>query len=143
MSNPIDLDLTKMKKINLLVLFLSLILTFCTDRVSSSTDLKGHWKWTSTCGGFVGCTYPSQANTQKLIIQETHIKSFTNDDLIFSKNYSILSLTEGDDSIIYEIKFDDNEIWMCEISNNILTIHYNSIITSTFERTSGILLDWN
>lgn len=91
----------------------------------------------------MGCTYPSQANTQKLIIQETHIKSFTNDDLIFSKNYSILSLTEGDDSIIYEIKFDDNEIWMCEISNNILTIHYNSIITSTFERTSGILLDWN
>jgi hypothetical protein len=34
----------------------------------------------------------------------------------------------------YEIEFDDDEIWIGEISNNILTIQYNSVIASNYER---------
>lgn len=123
-----------MKRNRLPILVLALTLTFCEDSVRISTDLKGHWKWKSTCGGFVGCTYPSQTNTKKLIIQETQIQQFTAGDLTFSKDYSIKSLTVEDNSMTYEIEFGDNEIWNGEISNNILTIHHGSVITSTYER---------
>jgi hypothetical protein len=122
-------------KINrLLMLILALTLTFCDDSVRISTDLKGHWNWKSTCGGVVGCTYPSQTNNQKMIIQETLIQQFTNGDLTFSRNYSIKSTAKGDNSMTYEIEFDDDEIWIGEISNNILTIQYNSVIASNYER---------
>ncbi len=123
-----------MKTSRLLILIIALTLTFCDDNIRISTDLKGHWKWKSTCGGIVGCTYPSQTNNQNMIIQETLLQQFVNGDLTFSKSYSIKSLVEGDNSMTYEVEFDDDEIWTVEISNNILTILYNSVIESTYDR---------
>lgn len=118
----------------LFILILALSLTSCDDSDRISTELKGHWNWKSTCGGVVGCTYPSQTYTQKMVIQETLIQQFTNDNLTFSRQYSIKSSVKGDNSMIYEIEFDDGEIWIGEISNNTLTIQYNSVITSKYER---------
>lgn len=82
----------------------------------------------------MGCIYPSQTNAQKMIIDETQIQIFANGDLTFSKNYSIVNLVEGDNSMTYQIKLEDGEIWIGEVSNNTLTTTRNSVISSIYER---------
>jgi hypothetical protein len=123
-----------MKKFQYLILFLSLAFTSCDESDPLYADLKGIWIWKSTCGGFAGCSYPSDTNSQNLIIKKTQINIFTNNDLSFSKSYSIIDFVLGDNSVTYQIKFDDEEIWMVEISDNNLTIYHNSVIYSTYQR---------
>jgi hypothetical protein len=123
-----------MKTNGILIIIVVLSLTCCEDSIKISTEIKGHWKWKSTCGGIVGCVYPSKTNTQKMVIQEELLRQFTNSDLTFSKHYSIKSLIEQGNSVTYEIAVDDNGVWVVSISNNILTINYGSVMESIYER---------
>jgi len=127
-----------MKPTALCFLFVLFIVIACDETNDAAATLKGQWKWKSTCGGFVGCVYPSQSDTRLMIIGDTQVVIFNDGDVAFSKNYSLRRLQRKHNSTIFELAFNDDLIWTCEVFADGLTIHHNSVITSEYERLSKV-----
>ena len=75
-----------------------------SENNSNKEKIVGTWIWTRTTGGIQGIdiTPQSTGNTAKIIIDKTLVKSYFNDSLLYSLNYSldsVLATYNSSDSI--------------------------------------------
>ncbi len=94
-----------------------------------TNELKGQWIWKSTCGGIVGCVTATVTTFRILTIADSEMKITENGDLTFRDTYQINSLTNEDDSKVYEIEFSDGMIWKISVSGKHLAIEYSFLIS--------------
>lgn len=118
-----------------IILLLTSVLSAChKDTVGVSKELKGQWKWKSSCGGVVGCLYASDTNTQTLSITDSNFEITDNGNITFNKTYLVKKLTHTDDARRYEIGFSDGTTWIANLRDNELTTEFASVIFSVYER---------
>lgn len=122
-----------MRTLPFLLVFLLIITSCDKEEMAISTELSGYWKWKSTCGGFVGCVYPSDAENKFMLITDTNIDMYQADDVISSSTYMIQNTTDTDSSKVYELALEDGSEWTATIENNNLTVHH-IVFTSVYER---------
>lgn len=130
--NPGFMKTIVSKFLSLLIL---LALTSChDDEIAVSPKLEGTWNWQSSCGGFVGCVYPTSKDSKTLTITETSVELNDNGKITMSGTYTVNSTTGDDNSRTYEMELNDGAIWTATIENNVLSIH-NVVVTSVYKRT--------
>jgi hypothetical protein len=130
------LKLYKMKPFILLTLFT--LLLACSKQndddlnVSNINQLRGEWKWVSTCGGFVqGCTYSSSSNYAVILFSSNGGFLELHNDAIYQKtNYYVNKTNETSGTLILE-----NEEYQrpLRIVNHLLEIQRGEL-TDTYKK---------
>ena len=113
-----------------------LVVTFasCEDEDDDlSTSLVGKWIWQSSCGGFVGCVYPTGSNHKILRITEDLLELNEAGKITLSDSYVVRSVDGDDQRKTYEIEFTDGSVWNGTIEHNLLTVTY-SVMTVIYKR---------
>lgn len=125
----------KAKNIAALFFLVGSLSSRCTyNDIYGSTSLKGEWEWMKTCGGIVGCVSASTTNQQRLIIDESTIREFSNGTLMYEGAYEIINMTTHDEKSVYELSVQNAGDWMAEVGRNSLSIT-RSFLFSTYKRT--------
>lgn len=119
-----------------LYLILLVCLFFSCDRNEPeiSNVLKGQWIWKFTCGGIVGCVPAPTTISRILTISSSEMKIVQAGDVTFRKAYKINSVSNQDNSKLYEIEFSDGMIWAVGLNENQLETDYASVIHSVYAR---------
>jgi hypothetical protein len=105
------------------------------NEIKISDSLKGQWKWKSSCGGIVGCTYASKTEVRTLIIDDLNFEITRNGVVEFKSSYHIKNTSTQDNAKVYEVEFTDGTSWTASISKNNLYTAYSAYMYSNYERT--------
>ena len=119
----------------LFIILLTSVLAACDkDTVGVSNELKGQWKWKSSCGGVVGCVNASDTDTQTLTITDSNFEITDNGNITFNKTYLVKKVTHTDDTRTYQIEFSDGTTWTADVTDKYLTTEFATVIYSVYER---------
>jgi hypothetical protein len=123
-----------MKTPLVIILVVCLLMSCDKNEIKISDSLKGQWKWKSSCGGIVGCTYASKTEERTLIIDDSDFEIVHNGIVEFKGTYEIKSTSIQDNGKVYEIEFTDGTRWTASISKNNLSTGYSTFMYSNYER---------
>lgn len=120
---------------NLLAVILVFIVASCDDELAISKDLRGEWRWKSSCGGFAGCTYASGTDSRKLTVDGTSLSIRINGELDFQTDYSILMQSDTAHVRTYLLDLNGNGTWTVKISDNLMMVILPGLnFTSSYKR---------